>query len=76
MTKEQIADLLERIEGLPPEAQDEIMHSIEEIEARHGGTYHLTDDDRAALARSEADVRNGRFASDEEVLQIFRRYQT
>ena len=76
MTKEQIAGLVERIEGLPSEAQEEIVRSIEEIEARFSRPYPLTSDDRAALARSDADVRNGRFATEEQVSEVFSRYRT
>jgi hypothetical protein len=38
------------------------------------GTYHLTDEDRDALARSAEDVRFGRFATEEEVEALFKKY--
>jgi predicted transcriptional regulator len=37
------------------------------------GVYRLSDSERAAVARGLADMREGRFASDEAVAAIFQR---
>ena len=37
--------------------------------------HHLDEDEREALARSEEDVRLGRFASDEEIENMFAPYE-
>lgn len=44
-----------------------------EIEAKYGGVYHLDEEERAALELSAEDVRLGRFATDEEMAEIFSR---
>jgi hypothetical protein len=44
-----------------------------EIEARRSGVYRLTDDERAALAESSADVRAGRFATGAQIAEIFKK---
>jgi predicted transcriptional regulator len=38
------------------------------------GVYHLDDQERAALARSREEVRQGRFVTDEQMNEIFSRY--
>lgn len=73
MTKAQITTLLERAADWPEEAQSELVQAMLEIEAKYGGVYHVDDEERAALEQSAEDVRLGRFASDEEVAEIFAR---
>jgi hypothetical protein len=63
--------LLERVAQWPEEAQAELVQSVIDIETRRLGLYHLSDEERAAPARSEEDVRAGRFATDEEVAAAF-----
>ncbi len=38
------------------------------------GIYHVDDEERGALARSDEDMRRGRFASDGEIEAMFARY--
>jgi hypothetical protein len=72
MTKEQLAALIERVETWPQAAKDELADLLEEIEERHVGVYRLTDDERAGVERGLAEMRQGKFASDDEVAAIFR----
>jgi predicted transcriptional regulator len=72
MTKEQLAALIERVETWPQAAKDELADLLEEIEERHVGVYRLTDDERAGVERGLAEMRQGNFASDDEVAAIFR----
>lgn len=46
-----------------------------QIETKYQGVYHLDANERAALERSAEDVREGRFASDEEVQEVFARFR-
>src|SRR5690242_19377323 len=48
---------MERAAAWPAEAQAELLRSELDIELRYLGVYPLSDDDRAALARSPEDVR-------------------
>ena len=73
MTKEQITVLLERAADWPEEAQAELVQAMLEIEAKYGGVYQLDEEERAALEHSAEDVKLGRFASDEEVAEVFAR---
>ena len=73
MTKEQITILLERAAGWPEEAQAELVQAMLEIEAKYGGVFQLDEEERAALDRSAEDVRLGRFATDDEVAEVFAR---
>lgn len=75
MTKDEIAALMERAAEWPAEAQAELVHSMLQIETKYQGVYHLDADERAALARSAEDVRQGRFASDQEVQEVFARFR-
>jgi hypothetical protein len=65
---------LQRIPAWPKEAQDELVRSMVEIEHRYRERYHVDDDELAALERSADDVRNGRFATDDDLEAAFTRY--
>ena len=70
-----LKDLMERAEHWPEGVQEEAIASLQSIEEELLGLYELSSDDRAALERSENDVRLGRFASDEQVSNVFGRYR-
>jgi len=67
--------LLERVSTWPDEAQNELVKSVAEIERRHFGVYRLSNDERDAVRRGLADMREGRLASDAEVAAVFNRYR-
>lgn len=68
--------LLDRIATWPKEAQAELMQSIIEIEEKHVGVYHLSDDERVAIRRGLSEMRQERYASDEQVAAIFSRHRS
>ncbi len=67
--------LLERVSALPEDAQEELLDHVALIEARQSGVYKLTDDERAAVRRGLEEMRQGKFATDEEVEAVFSRYR-
>jgi predicted transcriptional regulator len=71
-----VETLLERIAGWPEEAQAELVQSIMDIETKHLGVYKLNPDERAAIERGLEEMRQGKFASDEEVAAVFNRYRS
>jgi len=72
-TKE-LKSLIERAETWPEQAQDELVQIGREIEAEIGqGIYRLSEDERKGIERGLAAMRDGRFASDEHVAEIFRK---
>ncbi len=75
MTKEQIKVMLDRILTWSPEAQEEAVASLQTIEEEFMGSHELSSEDIEALERSAADVRHGRFATDEDVKRVFDRYR-
>ena len=66
-------DILRRIDTWPAEDQQELLEAAMEIESRRVDVYQLSDDERAAIERGLADMREGRFASDEAIAEIFRK---
>jgi hypothetical protein len=70
MTKEQFEALLEKVRSWSAEEQEEFLELAREIEARQTGTYVLTRDEEAAIAKA----RNSGFASDDEVAAFWRKY--
>ena len=66
--------LLERATAWPEEAQEELMRSAAEIEAKHVGPYRMTDEEWAAVQEGLEQAERGEFASDEEVAAFFRRH--
>jgi predicted transcriptional regulator len=75
MTRQGLELLLERVSTWPEEAQEEFVKSIADIETRHSGVYRLSDEERTAVRRGLADMREGRLASDEAVAAVFNRYR-
>src|SRR6266516_4692291 len=68
-----LKELIERVETWPEETQEEVIEILLSIEQARLTDYELTDADRAALARSAEDVREGRFAPDERMSKFFER---
>jgi predicted transcriptional regulator len=60
-------------ESWPEEDQAELIEAAREIEARRGGVYRLTDDERAAVEQGLADANAGRFATDQEIAEILKK---
>jgi predicted transcriptional regulator len=75
MTKQGLEILLERVSTWPEEAQDEFVKSVTDIESKHLGVYRLSDEERDAVRRGLADMREGRLASDADVAAVFNRYR-
>jgi len=67
--------ILDRIAGWPKEAQDELMQSIVDIEAKHLGVYRLSDDERAAVREGLAQAARGEFVPDDVVEAYFKKYR-
>ena len=67
-----LKNLLERAETWPEAAQDDLVQSMIEIETRYTGVYRLSDEERAGVEKGLADMRAGRFATDEEVAAAFK----
>jgi|HubBroStandDraft_6_1064221.scaffolds.fasta_scaffold32725_3 hypothetical protein len=75
MTRQGLEILLERISTWPEEAQEEFVKSVTRIENKHLGPYRLSDEERQAVRRGLAEMREGRIASDEAVAAVFNRYR-
>jgi hypothetical protein len=67
--------ILERIADWPEEAVEELVKSMLDIEHRHVGVYKTSDDERRAILRGLNEMRQGKFATDEEVAAVFNRYR-
>jgi predicted transcriptional regulator len=67
--------LLERVSAWPEEAQEELLEHIVAIESKQAGIYRLSDDERAGVRRGLEEMRQGKFATDEEVEAVFKRYR-
>jgi predicted transcriptional regulator len=65
--------LLDEVETWPLEDQEELAEYAREIRGRRTGTYQLSEDERAGIDRGLADMRAGRFATDEQIAAIFQR---
>ena len=75
MTRQGLEILLDRVSTWPEEAQEEFVRSVADIESKHLGVYRLSDEERDAVRRGLADMREGRLASDAEVAALFNRYR-
>src|SRR5947209_16771547 len=68
-----VKSILERVATWPAQDQEELAAVAREIEARRTGRYVLDDDERAGIEQGLKDVKEGRFASEEEVARISRK---
>jgi hypothetical protein len=75
MTRQGLEILLERVSTWPEEAQDEFVRSVADIESRHLGFYRLNDEERNAVRRGLAEMRERKLASDDAVAAVFNRYR-
>jgi hypothetical protein len=75
MTRQGLEILLDRVSTWPEEAQEEFVRSVADIESKHLGVYPLSAEERDAVRRGLADMREGRLASDAEVAAVFNRYR-
>jgi CMP-2-keto-3-deoxyoctulosonic acid synthetase len=71
--------VVERAAALPEEAQVEVAsvmaEVIDEIETRTAGVRRLNEDERKGIERGLEAMRQGRFASDEQIAAILRKTQ-
>jgi hypothetical protein len=65
---------LEAVRGLSEDEQDEIARTILALVGDNDEPVPLTDDERAAIARSKAEAAQGEFATDEEVRAVWAKY--
>ena len=68
MKSKQLAEILERVEHWPAQAQDELADFARDIETNLSkGDYELTPGEQAGIERSLRAADEGRFATDAEV---------
>jgi predicted transcriptional regulator len=67
--------LLECVATWPEEAQAELVESALTIEKKHLGVYRLSEEERTAVRRGLEEMRQGKFATEEEVAKVFSRYR-
>jgi hypothetical protein len=65
--------LLEQVASWPEEDQEELAEYARDIEARRTGVYRLNEDERTGVERGLEAMRDGKFASDEQIAAIFRK---
>ena len=70
-----LKDILERVEGWPQSAQDELTRVALEIEFELSGTYDATPEELKAIDRGLRDAAEGRFATHEQVEATFAKYR-
>ena len=76
MTTKILQDVLRRVEDWPEAAQVELAEIALEIDAGLGtGTYHATPKELEGIDRGLKAAREGRFATDDEVNKVFRKYR-
>jgi hypothetical protein len=71
--KKKLKEIFERAQTWPDEIQDEAADILLSIERGQVGDFQLSAEDRAALARSAEDIRQGRFVPNAEVAEFFER---
>jgi predicted transcriptional regulator len=76
MTAKKLEDVLRRVEAWPEAAQAELAELALEIDAKLGaGKYEATPAELAGIDRGLNAAREGRFSSEEQVEQLFRKHR-
>ena len=74
MTTKKLQDILERVGTWPDALQDEAAERLQALEAERLNA-ELSPEDREAPERSAEDVRQGRFASEADVANVFTKFK-
>ena len=76
MKSRQLAEILERVEHWPAQAQDELADFARDIEeSLKGGDYQPTDAELAGFDRGLREAAQGRFATEAEVAAAFAKFR-
>jgi hypothetical protein len=75
MANKELEALLDRVPTWPEEVQEDVLVWLKFVEKEMGEPYELTDDDRASIERGIADANADRFATTEEMQELFARYR-
>lgn len=70
-----VEHIIDRIADWPEEVQAEVIQAVVDIEAKHFGVYHLSDDERAAVREGLAQAERGEFVPDDVVEAYFNKYR-
>jgi len=68
-----LKNIIRRVDTWPEEAQEQAAELLLALEQEYAEPYELSEEDRRAIDRSLEDMRQGRFASDEQVAALFSR---
>ncbi|MEX2035007.1 MAG: hypothetical protein WEA28_07435 [Xanthobacteraceae bacterium] len=71
-----LKDIMERVGDWPEEAQEQALELLLALEQEYAEPYELSDEDTAAIDRGLEDARQGRFATDEQIEALFKRYRS
>ena len=76
MTAKKLKDVLQRVEAWPEAAQAELAELALEIDAGLGaGKYQATTEELAGIRRVLMDAREGRFATNEQIEELFKKHR-
>jgi len=70
-----LQEVLKLAETWPEEAQEELAEAALEIAAGLEGQYHASGKELAGIDRGLDDAREGRFATDEEVMEALSKFR-
>ncbi len=70
-----VESILDRVADWPEEAQAELMLAVADIEARHLGVFHLSDDERTAVWEGLVQADRGEFVADDVVAAYFKKHR-
>jgi predicted transcriptional regulator len=76
MKTKKLADVLQRIEAWPPEAQNELADLVLELDAGvRDSEYEPTPEQLAGIERGLRDAAEGRFATPQQVVAAFAKFR-
>ena len=73
MTKDDLDEILARVRTWTPDLQAEAVNALLTLEQEAADIYELTDEERADIREGLAEAERGDFATEEEIVHVFRR---
>jgi predicted transcriptional regulator len=74
MTKEQIAEVFERVRTWPPEKQAHAVELLLLLEAQDEAPLRVSDAEWEAIQEGNAQAERGEFVSDQDMAAVYKRY--
>ena len=69
-----LEDVVKHAKNWPKKAREELLEHARALDARRGGVYILSDDERAAVRKGRGQARRGKFVSEKKMRAFWKKH--